>query len=131
MDDRLKGVHYWGLLLYIKDQHLTKIKAHINYPYVRPQILNLVKLEQEKAIKVDWRYVGLTTLRMLLRYIPDKLWYRANMDKAAIVWSQGSSTHYLDEDFKIYKIVVDKLIETSEVEKEKPTRTENSYQQKI
>ena len=51
----------------MKDLNLTKIRAHIKYVYVRPQILSLVKREEEKTIRVDWRYVGLTTLRLAIR----------------------------------------------------------------
>ena len=68
MEDRVRGVEYRGLLFYIKDLNLTKIRAHIKYVYVRPQILSLEKREDERTIRVDWRYVGLTTLRMAFRY---------------------------------------------------------------
>ena len=57
----------------------------------------------------------------LFRYIPDKLWYRTNMDKAATVWSEGTSTFHIDEDFKIYRIVVEKPMKTSDEETAKPS----------
>ena len=68
MDDRVRGVQYRGLLFYMKDLNLTKIRAHIKYVYVRPQILSLEKREDDRTIRVEWRHVGLTTLRMGLRY---------------------------------------------------------------
>ena len=114
MEDNVRGVQFRGLLLYIKDLHLTKIKAHIKFVYVRPQILSLLKNEKEMTIRVDWKYVGLTTLRLVLRFFPDQLWHRANMDRAAVVWSQGSSTFYLDDDGKIFKVIVDKYSEASD-----------------
>ena len=57
----------------------------------------------------------------MFRYIPDKLWYRSNMDKAAKVWSEGTSTYHIDEDFKIYKIVIQKPMEPYEEETAKPS----------
>ena len=65
----MRGVQFRGLLFYIKDLNLTKIRAHIKYVYVRPQILSLVKREDENTIKVNWRYVGLSTFRLAIRYI--------------------------------------------------------------
>ena len=38
------------------------------------------------------------------------------MDKAAAVWSEGTSTYHIDEDFKIYKIVIQKPMEPYEEE---------------
>ena len=67
MDDRVRGVQFRGLLFYMKDLNLNKIRAHIKYVYVRPQILSLEKREDDKTIRVDWRYVGLTTLRLAIR----------------------------------------------------------------
>ena len=68
----------------------------------------MTKYHDERKIVVDWRFVGLTQLRMALRYIPDRLWNRANMDQAAKTWYEGVSTFYLGEDLKIAKIVIEK-----------------------
>ena len=52
------------------------------------------------------------------------------MDKAAIVWSEGTSTYHVDEDFKIYKIVVEKPMKPCDEETAaKPSDV--SYQQKF
>ena len=118
VDDRIRGVKYTGLALYLKDLNLTKIRAHIKFVYVRPKILSLVKHEEDRTIHVDWRHVGVTTLRLVVRYIPDQLWFRDNMDKAAIVWAEGSSTYYLDENYKICKLILDKYNESSDEDSE-------------
>ena len=85
LDDRIRGQKFQGLLLYIKNMHLLKIMAHIKFVYVRPHIVRVVKNSEERTITVDWKFVGLTMGRMVLRYIPDKLWFRANMDNASKV----------------------------------------------
>ena len=51
------------------------------------------------------------------------------MDKAAIVWSEGTSTYHVDEDFKIYKIVVEKPTKASNEETVKPSHVD--YKQKF
>ena len=51
------------------------------------------------------------------------------MDKAATVWSEGTSTYHIDEDFKIYKIVVEKPKKASNEETAKPSHVD--YKQKF
>ena len=108
LDDRIRGQQFKGLIYYIKNIHLLKIMAHIRFVYVRPQIVKLTKIHEDRKIVVDWRFVGLTQFRMAIRYIPDKLWNRANMDQAAKTWYEGVSTFYLDEELKIVKHVIEK-----------------------
>ena len=108
LDDKIRGQQYKGLIYYMKSISLLKILAHIRFVYVRPQIVKLTKYHDERKIVVDWRFVGLTQLRLALRYIPDRLWNRANMDQAAKTWYEGVSTFYLGEDLKIAKIVIEK-----------------------
>ena len=107
LDDKIRGQTFKGILLYIKNMHLLKIVAHMKFPYVRPRLTMLTKYTKEKMIVVEWQFVGLGFFRMMIRYIPDKLYRRANMDAAARVWFEGVSTFYLDEDWKIYKHVVE------------------------
>ena len=108
LDDRIRGQQFKGLIYYIKNIHLLKIMAHIRFVYVRPQIVKLTKIHEDRKIVVDWRFVGLTQFRMAIRYIPDKLWNRANMDQAAKTWYEGVSTFYLDEELKIVKHIIEK-----------------------
>ena len=108
LEDRIRGQTFNGLLIYIKNMHLLKIAAHIKFVYVRPQIVSMKKFEEDKKIVVDWRFVGLTLSRMVIRYFPDKLWNRANMDNAAVTWYEGVSTFQLDQDNKIIRHVVEK-----------------------
>lgn len=68
-------------------------------------------------------------LRMLLRYFPDKMWMKGNMDRfdeftnvliyfsnnwliprAAPSWYDGISTFHIDQDERIYKHVVDRVM---------------------
>ena len=108
IEDKIRGQHFKGLIFYIKNMHLLKILAHLKFVYVRPQIVKLTKHSEERRIVVEWRFVGLTMTRMAIRYIPDRLWNRANMDHAAKTWYEGVSTFYLDEDLKIVKHIIEK-----------------------
>ena len=108
IEDKIRGQQFKGLIFYIKNMHLLKILAHLKFVYVRPQIVKLTKHSEERRIVVEWRFVGLTMTRMAIRYIPDRLWNRANMDHAAKTWYEGVSTFYLDEDLKIVKHIIEK-----------------------
>ena len=108
IEDKIRGQQFKGLIFYIKNMHLLKILAHLKFVYVRPQIVKLTKHSEERRIVVEWRFVGLTMTRMAIRYIPDRLWNRANMDHAAKMWYEGVSTFYLDEELKIVKHIIEK-----------------------
>jgi len=111
LEDRIRGQSFDGIILYIKNMHILKIVAHIKFAYVRPQILSMTLHTEDNTIKVAWRIVGLGLARMVLRYIPDKLYNRANMDKAAVSWFEGYSTFYVNSNGKIVRHVVDKRTE--------------------
>jgi len=107
LEDRIRGKTFNGIVLYLKNLHLLKIVANIKFVYCRPK-LNITKLPDSNSIRVDWRMVGLTASRVCIRFFPDKLWNRNNMDAAAVVWHEGQSTFQLDQTGKIIRHVVDK-----------------------
>eukprot|EP00092_Neocalanus_flemingeri_P085956 GFUD01108235.1.p1 GENE.GFUD01108235.1~~GFUD01108235.1.p1 ORF type:complete len:250 (+),score=69.16 GFUD01108235.1:34-783(+) len=111
LEDRIRGQTFNGLILYIKNMHLLKIVAHIKFVYVRPHIVSLTKHPEDNTIRVTWKLVGLGVVRMMLRYFPDQLWLRSNMDKAALTWYEGYSTFHVNSEGKIVKHVVDKRTE--------------------
>jgi len=111
LEDRIRGQTFNGIILYIKNMHLLKIVANIKYVYVRPHVISMTIHPEDNTIKVTWKIVGLGMLRMALRYIPDQLYNRTNMDKAAITWFEGYSTFHVNSEGKIVRHVVDKRSE--------------------
>lgn len=107
-EDRIREKRIEGLLNYVKFVNLVRILAHIKFVYVRFQILKLTKHPEDGTIRVRWRIAGLGVMRLALRYIPDQMWKRGNMDKAAPSWYDGYSIFYIDGDNKIYKHVADR-----------------------
>ena len=53
----------------------------MKFIYVRPKILDMTLHSDDNTIRVVWKIVGLSMTRTALRYFPDKLWNRDNMDK--------------------------------------------------
>ena len=75
------GVKVVGLEKYMLLVNVMKLLAHIRFVYVRMTLLSVTKEEEEGIIKVRWRVVGLGTLRLVLRYFPDRLWEKGNMER--------------------------------------------------
>eukprot|EP00091_Calanus_sinicus_P013430 TRINITY_DN29839_c0_g1_i1.p1 TRINITY_DN29839_c0_g1~~TRINITY_DN29839_c0_g1_i1.p1 ORF type:complete len:146 (-),score=43.08 TRINITY_DN29839_c0_g1_i1:99-536(-) len=122
LEDRIRGQTFNGILLYIKNMHLLKIVANIKFVYVRPKIISMTMHPEDNTIKVTWKIVGLGMLRMALRYIPDQLYLRANMDKAALPWFEGFSTFHVNSEGRIVRHVVDKRSEEENQETLKEMR---------
>ena len=70
-----------GLEKYMLLINIMRMLAHIRFVYVRMSILSLNKEKEEGIIKVRWRVVGLGMGRMVLRYFPDRLWEKGNMER--------------------------------------------------
>ena len=70
-----------GLDKYMLLINTMRILAQIRFVYVRMSILSLTKEKEEGIIKVRWRVVGLGMGRMVLRYFPDRLWDKGNMER--------------------------------------------------
>ena len=70
-----------GLDKYMLLINTMRVLAHIRFVYVRMSILSLTKEKEEGIIKVRWRVVGLGMGRMVVRYFPDRLWDKGNMER--------------------------------------------------
>jgi len=116
-DDRIStGKRYEGLLAYVKFIHMVKALAHIRFVYVRFHILYLNKHPEDGTIGIRWQMTGLGVTRLAVRYIPDKLWQRGSMDKAAKIWYDGYSTFHVDSDNLVVKHVADTRMPDKEKE---------------
>lgn len=107
-EDRIRGEKYVGLLQYAKFVNLVKFLAHLKFVYVRFEILDITKHKEDNSIGIRWRIAGLGVTRMILRYIPDKLWRRGNINRMAPTWYDGYSEFFVGPDNLIYKHVADR-----------------------
>jgi len=130
-DKLIRNETYNGLHLYMKNMNLLKIVAHLKFVYVRPHITRVITDSDTRTVVVDWKFVGLTTLGLAIRYIPERLWHRANMDNAAKLWFEGTSTFYMDDKMKIFKHVVDKRQDSSQDQTLQQMRNSVSNKQKL
>jgi len=116
LQDNVRGVQVVGLEKYLVLVNLLRMLAHIRFVYVRMTLLSLSKHPEESTIRVRWRVVGLGLGRMVLRYFPDKLWEKGNMERMSPSYFDGYSTFYVDSNSKIYQHTVDKVMEDKDKE---------------
>jgi len=109
LQDNIRGKRFEGLDQYMKIVNLLKLTAHIRFVYVRFHILKMTKHPEDGSIRIRWRIAGLGMVRMLVRYFPDKMWMKGNMDRAAPSWYDGISTFHVGGDDRIYKHTLDRL----------------------
>merc|ERR1719508_396671 len=111
LQDNIRGAKVVGLDKYMLLVNVLRLLAHIRFVYVRMSLLSLTKEEEEGIIKVRWSVVGLGMGRLVLRYFPDRLWEKGNMERLSPSYIDGHSTFYVDSDSKIYQHTVDRVME--------------------
>jgi len=120
LQDNIRGVKVVGLEKYMLLVNMMKLLAHMRFVYVRMHLLSITKEEEEGIIKLRWRVVGLGFLRLVLRYFPDKLWEKGNMERMSPSYIEGYSIFYVDSNSKIYHHTMDRVMEDRDKEIVKP-----------
>lgn len=119
LQDNIRGLKVVGLEKYMLLINMLRLLAHIRFVYVRMSLLSLTKEQENGIIRVKWRVVGLGFGRMVLRYFPDRLWEKGNMERMSPSYLDGYSTFYVDSNSKIYQHTVDRVMEDKEKEVQK------------
>jgi len=107
-ENRIRGKTVQGIGEYMKAIYKVRLVAHIKFVYVRFNVIKLTTHPEDMSIRVRWRIVGLGVFRIALRYFPDRMWRRGNMDKVAPTWYDGYSIFYVGKDNKIFKHIADR-----------------------
>ena len=66
-------------MLYV---NILRVFCHARFVYVRLNLLSVTKDEEQGCIKIRWSIVGQGVLRFMVRYFPDKLWAKGNMERS-------------------------------------------------
>ena len=70
-----------GLDKYMFYINIRRVLSHMRFVYVRMSVLSMSKDEENACIKIRWSILGLGMLRFCMRYFPDKLWKKGNMER--------------------------------------------------
>lgn len=107
--DNIRGSRLAGLEKYMILINIMRMLAHVRFVYVRMTLLSVSKDEETSTIKIRWNIVGLGMVRLVLRYFPDRLWEKGNMERTAPAYLDGYSTFYVNSDNKIYLHSLDRV----------------------
>lgn len=106
LEDNIRNKTFVGSALYINQMSLAKIYFHLRYVYARITVDSVAADFDDSAVIMKWSITGLGALKLLLRYIPRKMWQRQNMEANADLVASGISTYYI-RDSKVVKHVLD------------------------
>ncbi|XP_031844331.2 uncharacterized protein LOC116432104 isoform X1 [Nomia melanderi] len=105
--NNIRGTEGVGINHYVMQIALLRIIARIKFVYVKLNILKITMHPEDSSIKVRWRIIGIPDSYIFL------FWkYRSTKDNDddKHVWYDGFSTFYVNNDGKVFKHVVDKMM---------------------
>ncbi|XP_076233501.1 uncharacterized protein LOC143178621 [Calliopsis andreniformis] len=108
--NNIRGITTTGLLNYIKQIAFLKIIGHLKFAYVKLDILKITMHPEDNSIKVRWRIIGITGTNVFLSFWKFRLWNFKEYLNNREAWYDGFSTFYVNNDGKVFKHVVDKLL---------------------
>ena len=76
---RLAGLEKYRILI-----NIMRLLAHVRFVYVRMSLLSVSKDEETSTVRIRWNLVGLGMVRLVLRYFPDRLWEKGNMERSVL-----------------------------------------------
>lgn len=112
--NNIKGTSTTGIHEYMKQIAILKIVGHIKFAYVKCNILKITMHPEDNTIKVRWRIEGISGTSIFLSFWKFSLWNLREQVKEKPAWYDGFSTFYVNNDGKIFKHVVDKLMPDQE-----------------
>ncbi|XP_053988245.1 uncharacterized protein LOC128881327 [Hylaeus volcanicus] len=108
--NNIKGTTTTGLVNYIKQIAMVKIVGHIKFAFVKLEIIKITMHPEDNSIKVRWRIIGVSGTHIFLTFWKLKIWKIKSYLKDRQSWYDGFSTFYVNNDGKIFKHVVDKMM---------------------
>ncbi|XP_076549364.1 uncharacterized protein LOC117610720 isoform X1 [Osmia lignaria lignaria] len=115
--NNIRGTTTTGIVHYINQISLLKLVGHIKYAYVKLNILKMTMHPEDNTVKIRWRIEGVSNAKVLLLFWKFKFWNMKDQTEGGPTWYDGFSTFYVNNDGKIYKHIVDKLMPDQEQEK--------------
>nr|XP_033326185.1 uncharacterized protein LOC117220387 [Megalopta genalis] len=109
--NNIKGTVTTGLNQYMKQVTWIRLLGHLKFAYVRLQILKMTSHPEDSSIKIRWRIVGMSGTRVFLTFWKIKAWHmKTHAENDSDLWYDGFSTFYVNNDGKVFKHVVDKIM---------------------
>ena len=106
-ENRINGRVARNSLEFITEMNYLRIWGHLRYPFVRMNVLSFKKDVAEAKLTFHWRLQCMSYSRMLVHYVPKKLFRMENMVKHSHTWKEGVAQVWVGSDGKVVRIVVD------------------------
>jgi len=118
LEDNIRNKVVVGGLQYINQISLATMYLHFRYVYARIVVDSVAADFDESAVVIKWSVTGMGMLKLLIRYIPRKLWRRKNMEANADHVASGVSTYYVRDS-----LVVKHILDVREIDRDKVKAT--------
>lgn len=122
--NNIKGTVSTGIAPYMKQIMLLKLVGHLKFAYIKLNILKMTMHPEDSSIKVRWRIVGISGTRVFLTFWRFKAWNVKEQINDSSAWYDGFSTFYINNDGKVFKHVVDKMMPNQDIEEKVKTPIE-------
>lgn len=109
-ENSFRGKRTVGLYQYMKEGAKLRVWGHLNYAFVKIEILKITKHTEDSTIKVRWRIVGTAGTRVIFTFWRYKIGDIKRLITEPDTWMDGFSTFYVGEDGKIYRHTADKVM---------------------
>ena len=106
-ENRINGRVARNGMEFITEMNYLRIWGHIRYPFVRLNVLSFQKDVAEAKLTFRWQIQCMPYYKMLVYYIPKKLFRMANMVEHSVIWKEGVAQVWVGSDGKVVRIVVD------------------------
>ncbi|CAH1402573.1 unnamed protein product [Nezara viridula] len=114
-ENNIRGTRTIGIYHYVKQVALLRTLGHLKFAYVKFEVMKMTKHEEDGTIRVRWRIVGISGLRIFLTFWRFKIWkLKEEIQENQEMWYDGFSTFYVGGDGLIAKHVVDKVMPDDE-----------------
>merc|ERR1711884_264763 len=81
-----------------------RIWGHLRYPFIRMNVVSFQKDAAEAKLTFQWRIQCMPYSRMLVYYIPKKLFRMANMVEHSLTWKEGVAQVWVGPEGKVEAI---------------------------
>lgn len=117
--NNIKGTSFTGIQQYKYQIALLKIISHIRFAYIKCNILKITMHPEDSTIKVRWRIEGVSGTNIFLSFWKINVFNLRESIQNKAKWYDGFSIFYVNNDGKIFKHVVDKLMPDQDQQKVK------------
>lgn len=115
--NNIRGVTTQGLPGYVQQLALVRMLGHLRYAHVKLEVLKMTVHREDSTVRIRWRIVGLSGLRVLFMFWKFRIWEWKKMMSREAEWTDGFSVMKVGADGLIHEHTCDKIMPDDDLEK--------------